>query len=79
MNIKILKEKFPSVVFKECTEKYIPRNEDAFYPLGCPKGETVKGKFIRMVNVNGGADTVDASNTDAILRLAEWHQEVSMR
>ena len=74
MNISELKKQFPLVAFEEKDHVINPRNEDAFYPKGSPRPERIEGDFIRMENPMGGADTVHSSDTEAILRLAEWHQ-----
>jgi len=77
--LEVLRRDFPLVSFTRVNTLVNPRNEDAFYPLGCPKPEVTIGDFIRIANKMGGADTVRASNIDAIERLASWHQEASVR
>lgn len=72
--IENLKKEFPLVHFERVDHVIVPRNEDASYPFGLPKPNRVNGDFIRIVNPMGGADTVRASNTKEILRLAAWHQ-----
>ena len=74
MNTTELKRLFPLINFSEVDHSINPRNEDAFYPLGAPKPERIEGKFIRIENPMGGADTVLASNEAAIMELAAWHQ-----
>ena len=77
MNINELKKQFPLINFKRVDHVINPRNEDAFYPFGAPRPERIDGNFIRIENPMGGADTVPASDIEALLRLAAWHQKTS--
>jgi hypothetical protein len=72
--INELKKEFPLVNFFKVDHVLIPRNEDASYPFGAPKPERIEGDFIRLENPMGGADTVRASDVEAIRRIAAWHQ-----
>ena len=73
-NMTTLRKQYPLVNFKEVDHTMHPRNESASYPFGAPKPKRVEGEFIRMENPMGGADTVLASDSEAIHRLAAWHQ-----
>lgn len=80
MNLEELKKQYPNVKFSTQDHCINPRDEgQTFYPLGAPKPERIEGSFIRIQNVCGGADTVRASNAEAIHRLAAWHEEVATR
>ncbi|MGZ8882450.1 MAG: hypothetical protein ACXW1B_03105 [Nitrososphaeraceae archaeon] len=80
MNIEQLKSKFPQVTFTKVTEVREHKNESSFSLSGKDALPNIyHGKFIRMVNVKGGADTVPASDTNALVRLATFHQEVAER
>ena len=80
MDLISLQKKYPNVTFSQADHCINPRNEgQTFYPLGAPKPERVEGNFVRMVNVCGGADTVRASNVEAIHRLAAYHEKVAAR
>ena len=72
--LQTLRKQYPLVNFFEVDHTMHPRNESASYPFGAPKPKRVEGEFIRMENPMGGADTVIASDSEAIHRLAAWHQ-----
>ena len=73
--IEKLEQKYPLVSFSEVGQKTYGFHEDAFYPFGNPpRGETVKGNFIRIANPMGGVDVEKASDVKLINDLAAWHQ-----
>jgi len=72
--LQTLRKQYPLVNFKASSKLTIQCNESASYPFGAPKPRRVEGEFIRMENPMGGADTVLASDSEAIHRLAAWHQ-----